>query len=511
MKKYLKNVSGSSISISWSDGRQILTLEPAEFVDIETLSDLKDYIINSDNVISKIKAGDIQVGNSAGYFTDALEGECYFKSVFDDEAYLVEGDSVVKYEPALVTETVSGKKGVSIFLNMLVTLKELYNPVDNPIYEEGFQQLIGVGGREVEHLGRTLNLETIHDNLGWHSREIKSYGYQAPLNLLFYYGWTNSFNYGSNSWDNEKVAQDMSRYSLIVFGDGIQDPSHGDHTNAHTIINRIKVLNPQTKIFGYVTCNQTYANFQTKVDQWNDMQVHGIFMDECGYDYGTPRDIFNQKVSYVHGKAYSSICFVNAWNMDHIIGTANDASYPNSTWNAGLSASNLTSDDWYLLESFPINTTAFSGAGGYESKTDWKARGDKAVSHRNTYGINIAGVIDVIKLKDYALSLPDVVLAREYKFMCSDNGQSMIKEDIEAGLINRVVVAACSPRMHEPTFRLTCKEAGLNQFLFEQANIREHATWVNMYDPEGAMRQAAKARELAVPRAFNDARGRASG
>lgn len=119
-------------------------------------------------------------------------------------------------------------------------------------------------------------------------------------------------------------------------------------------------------------------------------------------------------------------------------------------------------------------------------------------------GVNIAGVIDVVKLADYALSLPDVVLAREYKFMCSDNGQSMIKEDIEAGLINRVVVAACSPRMHEPTFRIACKEAGLNQFLFEQSNIREHATWVNMEDPEGAYEIAkdhvrmsvAKARKL---------------
>jgi len=116
-------------------------------------------------------------------------------------------------------------------------------------------------------------------------------------------------------------------------------------------------------------------------------------------------------------------------------------------------------------------------------------------------GINIAGVVDVVKLKEYASTLPDVVLAREYKFMCSDNGQKMIKEDIEAGLINRVVVAACSPRMHEPTFRLTCKEAGLNQFLFEQANIREHATWVNMQDPEGAYDIAKDHIRMAVAKA----------
>lgn len=119
-------------------------------------------------------------------------------------------------------------------------------------------------------------------------------------------------------------------------------------------------------------------------------------------------------------------------------------------------------------------------------------------------GVNIGGVIDVPKIAEYTETLPGVVLAKDYKFFCSDVGQNIIKEDIEAGKINRVVVAACSPRMHEPTFRMVCKEAGLNQFLFEQANIREHATWVNMKDPEGAYEIAkdhirmavAKAREL---------------
>jgi heterodisulfide reductase subunit A len=105
-------------------------------------------------------------------------------------------------------------------------------------------------------------------------------------------------------------------------------------------------------------------------------------------------------------------------------------------------------------------------------------------------GVNIGGVISVPDLVKYSLTIPDVTAAKEYKFFCSDNGQKIIQEDIKAGLVNRVVVAACSPRMHEPTFRLTCKEAGLNQFLFEQANIREHATWVNMSDPEGAFQIA---------------------
>ncbi|MHA2008721.1 MAG: 4Fe-4S binding protein [Promethearchaeota archaeon] len=113
-------------------------------------------------------------------------------------------------------------------------------------------------------------------------------------------------------------------------------------------------------------------------------------------------------------------------------------------------------------------------------------------------GINIGGVVDVPMLAEYAKSLPNVVVGKEYKFMCSDIGQNIIKEDIEAGDVNRVVVAACSPRMHEPTFRRCCQSAGLNQFLFEQANIREHCTWVNMRDVPGATEIAKDHIRMAV-------------
>jgi heterodisulfide reductase subunit A len=119
-------------------------------------------------------------------------------------------------------------------------------------------------------------------------------------------------------------------------------------------------------------------------------------------------------------------------------------------------------------------------------------------------GVNIGGVVSVEELVEYAKTLPDVVFATDYKFMCSDVGQTLIKEKIHEMNLNRVVVAACSPRMHEPTFRLVLKEAGLNQFLFDMANIREHSTWVHMREPKGAFEIAKdhirfsvnKAREL---------------
>ncbi len=116
-------------------------------------------------------------------------------------------------------------------------------------------------------------------------------------------------------------------------------------------------------------------------------------------------------------------------------------------------------------------------------------------------GINIGGVVDVPKLCDYSRTLPNVSLASEYKFMCSDIGQGMIMEDIRAGKVNRVVVASCSPRMHEETFRRACEEGGLNKYLFEQANIREHCTWVTMNDVPGATRIAKDHIRMAVAKA----------
>ena len=116
-------------------------------------------------------------------------------------------------------------------------------------------------------------------------------------------------------------------------------------------------------------------------------------------------------------------------------------------------------------------------------------------------GVNIGGVVDVPKLCEYARTLPNVALASEYKFMCSDIGQGMIMEDIKAGKVNRVVVSACSPRMHEETFRRTCEEGGLNKYLYEQANIREHCTWVTMNDVPGATRIAKDHIRMAVAKA----------
>ncbi|MGZ7134521.1 MAG: 4Fe-4S binding protein [Methanobacterium sp.] len=116
-------------------------------------------------------------------------------------------------------------------------------------------------------------------------------------------------------------------------------------------------------------------------------------------------------------------------------------------------------------------------------------------------GINIGGVANIDALQEYAATLPNVVVSEQYKYFCSDPGQEMIQKDIKEKGLNRVVVAACSPRLHEPTFRRCVREAGLNPFLFEFANIREHDTWVHMNEPEAATEKAKDLIRMAVAKA----------
>ncbi|MHB9025307.1 MAG: FAD-dependent oxidoreductase [Armatimonadota bacterium] len=93
-------------------------------------------------------------------------------------------------------------------------------------------------------------------------------------------------------------------------------------------------------------------------------------------------------------------------------------------------------------------------------------------------GKNIADKVDISAVAEFAKSLPNVAIVRDYKFMCSDPGQELIQQDIREKGINRVIVASCSPLMHEATFRKATAKAGLNEFYFQMANIREHVSWV---------------------------------
>ncbi len=116
-------------------------------------------------------------------------------------------------------------------------------------------------------------------------------------------------------------------------------------------------------------------------------------------------------------------------------------------------------------------------------------------------GRNIGGVADVPDVVEYARTLPNVVYAEHNLYTCSTDTQEKIKEMIAEQNLNRVIVASCSPRTHEPLFRNTCREAGLNEYLFEMANIRDQCTWVHMHMPEMATQKSKDLVRIAVAKA----------
>ena len=118
-------------------------------------------------------------------------------------------------------------------------------------------------------------------------------------------------------------------------------------------------------------------------------------------------------------------------------------------------------------------------------------------------GINIASVVRVPEVRDYAATLPGVVYAAENLFSCSQDNIEKMVEVIREKKLNRVVVASCSPRTHEPLFRETIRQAGLNPYLFEMANIRDQGSWVHQHEPDKATEKAKDLVRMAVAKVRN--------
>jgi len=116
-------------------------------------------------------------------------------------------------------------------------------------------------------------------------------------------------------------------------------------------------------------------------------------------------------------------------------------------------------------------------------------------------GINIAGVLDVESLKECAKGMPDVVYVENNLFLCSDEGQRLVQEKIIEHNLNRVVAAACTPRTHEPIFRESCEQVGLNPYLFEMVNVRDQCSWVHTNLPGVATQKARDLIKMGVAKA----------
>jgi heterodisulfide reductase subunit A-like polyferredoxin len=115
-------------------------------------------------------------------------------------------------------------------------------------------------------------------------------------------------------------------------------------------------------------------------------------------------------------------------------------------------------------------------------------------------GLNIAKTVDCQKVAETAAGMNDVVISKDIGYACSEPGQQQIKDDILEHGLDRVVVASCSPRLHEPTFRHMIQSAGLNPYLLEMANLREQCSWVHMDEPAAATSKAIDLVKMAVSR-----------
>ena len=116
-------------------------------------------------------------------------------------------------------------------------------------------------------------------------------------------------------------------------------------------------------------------------------------------------------------------------------------------------------------------------------------------------GSNIAQTVNCPKVSETASGLEDVVISKHIAYACSEPGQQEIRDDIHEHRLERIVVASCSPRLHEPTFRQMMQSAGLNPYLLEMANLREQCSWVHLNEPDAATQKAEDLVKMAVSRA----------
>ena len=183
-----------------------------------------------------------------------------------------------------------------------------------------------------------------------------------PLNkLAIYFGWPSSVNL---IYTISGAIGVFDAYDEVVFGAGLEESSHGDHTNTKQIIN-----GTTADVFGYIDSTLSLSTIQDKVDKWKVMggsvkNVSGIFMDQFGFDFGLTRSKQNSIVDYIHGAGL--LAFVNAWEPDDVFKKS-----------AGLDH-HLSAGDWYLAESHYLKQ------GVYQSVTEWSGKSNKMNTYKSS-------------------------------------------------------------------------------------------------------------------------------
>jgi hypothetical protein len=216
-----------------------------------------------------------------------------------------------------------------------------------------------------------------------------SFSANAMDDLLIYYGWLNSYNSATNSFNNDNVVASIgSNYEKVVLGAGLANPIHPDYSNTQYIISNLKANYPAIEIFGYVQVDQPLNDFQSQASQWDTLVVDGIFFDNAGYDFGNTRQDQNDRILFVKQLNFATKVFMNSWNINHVLGTVDDPAYPNTLYNPTADESLMDANDWYLLESFVYNWSV----PGYWSLEHELDRVDRSRLVKASYPVNLAAI-----------------------------------------------------------------------------------------------------------------------
>ncbi|MHA1859992.1 MAG: hypothetical protein ACTSVF_02705 [Candidatus Asgardarchaeia archaeon] len=193
----------------------------------------------------------------------------------------------------------------------------------------------------------------------------------------------------NNVWDVEKAARYFSYYDIIVFGSGVEDPNDEFHEENREIIRRI-LKTGKREIFGYLDVGVNTNNFSMReiseiVENWRRVDASGIFLDNAGFINEVSRERLNEVVDHIHSRGLSVM--VNCWNPDDVLGSFIDPLY-----NPRGIESHLGPNDYYLNESFVVNTEAFKRNDGFQSQIDIKIKSERCIKYRCSKGIKIIAI-----------------------------------------------------------------------------------------------------------------------
>lgn len=202
--------------------------------------------------------------------------------------------------------------------------------------------------------------------------------------LAIYYGYPSSVN---GTYTVSGAVDVFMKYKIVVFGSGLENPSHPDYSNVVAIINDPLMKN--TKVFGYVDSTLSLDVIQNNIDLWSNINVSGIFMDQFGYDYGLTRETQREIIWSIHEKGNNKLsAFVNAWNVDDVFGNNVDPIHNSS----GL-PTRMGPNDIYLAESFAVMNGQYDDSDiDNNGILDWQDKAIKMTNYKNTYGTKMASV-----------------------------------------------------------------------------------------------------------------------